>query len=564
MVTATMAAGCAGKSQPQTTPDEANGRDPSAAWTAPSDPTFAVQGRWLKPMDGNLSAIHAALMPDGRLVYWSGLHFHGPQGFIEEGSGRAQTRVLTINGTETLVENGSPGHGGGNDLFCAGQVVLMDGTVLAAGGAVFSGWRGFWYGSKDTRLFNPATNAWTMVGKMEFARWYPSVLTLPDGKALVASGIEYDLVPGTMVKPLEVYDPAKRDWQRLPASADANLPMYPRLFAVPSGPLKGDVFYQPGGCLWCPGGAEAEEIAWNYGASLNLSTNRWTQHAGAVLGMRQNPITVMLPLEPPAYKAEIFTASGTLNRMGLATDTTEFTDLSADTPRHYLGTPLRDGRWFAQHVLLPDGQVLIAGGSKTDGVLLLNSDSEPPGFKNEVTPVMRAELYDPEGQGVDALGQRVRGASKPAGSIAMPRVYHASALLLPDGRVFLGGSSPPLGTFDTSFELYEPPYLFWGPRPAIDAAPTNLTYAQTFDVRSKEADEVVRAVLVKPGAVTHVYNPEQRLVELAIRSGAGGVLTLESPPDAAVAPPGNWMLFILTKTDKGLVPSVAHMVHVAP
>jgi PKD repeat protein len=63
-------------------------------------------------------------------------------------------------------------------------------------------------------------------------------------------------------------------------------------------------------------------------------------------------------------------------------------------------------------------------------------------------------------------------------------------------------------------------------------------------------------VLVRPGAQTHAFDMEQRMVGLSFTAGAG-VLDVTAPPNGNIAPPGYYMLFILDSTG---VPSVASFV----
>jgi hypothetical protein len=139
-------------------------------------------------------------------------------------------------------------------------------------------------GLKNARIFDPATNSWTPSGKMSFARLYPSLVTLPDGKILVASGVSKLLKPvypdhpfdsGTNVKQLEVYDPASGQWTALPESANRSLPLFPRLHLLPNG----HVYYDVAGQSFNPFGQSYDEAL---GTWRRRSTLRRT--AGATSG----------------------------------------------------------------------------------------------------------------------------------------------------------------------------------------------------------------------------------------------------------------------------------------
>src|SRR5438105_4089122 len=50
-------------------------------------------------------------------------------------------------------------------------------------------------GLKNTRIFDPASNTWSQTGSMNYGRWYPSTVTLPDSKVIVAGGVTKLLKP---------------------------------------------------------------------------------------------------------------------------------------------------------------------------------------------------------------------------------------------------------------------------------------------------------------------------------------------------------------------------------
>jgi Domain of unknown function (DUF1929) len=146
-------------------------------------------------------------------------------------------------------------------------------------------------------------------------------------------------------------------------------------------------------------------------------------------------------------------------------------------------------------------------------------------------------------------------------SMSAPRLYHSEALLLPDARVLVSGG----GRFDDltqnldqfNAEIFEPPYLFKGVRPVIASAPSQLVYGQNFVVQTPDAGRIAKVSLIRFGSVTHTDNMSQRFLPLSFTAGSGS-LTVTAPVDAKLAPPGNYLLFLV---DTNGVPSVAAEVH---
>jgi hypothetical protein len=182
-------------------------------------------------------------------------------------------------------------------------------------------------------------------------------------------------------------------------------------------------------------------------------------------------------------------------------------------------------RLVANLVTLPDGQVLIVGG----------------GAQYKYTnPVKIPELYNP-----------VSGTWTPMAPQQAGRMYHSTAVLLPDGRVLSAGQdSGPLATYG---EVFSPPYLFRGARPTISAAPANIGYGQTLTISTPDASTIKVVTVIRADAMTHEVDSDQRSIPLTF-TAAGGTITAQSPASANVAPPGYYMLFIVN--DNG-VPSVA-------
>jgi len=165
---------------------------------------------------------------------------------------------------------------------------------------------------------------------------------------------------------------------------------------------------------------------------------------------------------------------------------------------------------------------------------------------NPAQAVFEAEIWSPATEQWQTMA-----------AMKTPRLYHGSALLLPDGRVLVAGSGRLNGAIDQeNAEIFSPPYLFRGARPTITAAPSRVEYGASFDIQTPDAASIASVSLIRAGSVTHTFDRDQRFLELTFRQTAGG-LTIDAPANANQAPPGYYMLFVLNGNG---VPSVASWV----
>ena len=210
------------------------------------------------------------------------------------------------------------------------------------------------------------------------------------------------------------------------------------------------------------------------------------------------------------------------------TNTAEVIDLNQPSPTWRSVAPMSIARRQLNATLLPDGTVLVTGG--TSG----------PGFNDPTHPVYPAELWDPATESWRTLA-----------SATVPRLYHSAAVLLPDGRVLsTGGNDYPTP------EAFSPPYLFKGARPTMSAVPSTIGYGQPFSVQTPDAANITKVTLIRITSVTHAFNENQRLSVLSFTPGSG-TLNIVAPATANVAPPGHYLLFIVNGNG---VPSVGSIV----
>ena len=394
------------------------------------------------------------------------------------------------------------------DMFCNGMVALPDGQIFINGGNL--AYDPFW-GERRTALFDPAAGVFTNIQNMAHGRWYPTVTALGDGSIMTFSGL---LDTGGTNSSVEIYTPGS-GWSP-EYMAGWTPPLYPRMHLLTDGKVAYVGSTTPTRTF--------DPVAHTWSAIITNSTRN-----------RNYGTSVLLPLSPAdSYKSRVMIFGG--GNPSVAS--TEIIDFSVAAPRWQLGPAMSQPRIQMNATILPDGKVLVTGGSYND--------------EDAATASRNADLYDP-----------ATNTFSPAGANAFPRLYHSNALLLPDATVLLAGGNPQRGNYEARMEIYSPAYLFNGAdlaeRPVIQSLPNLVNYGGTFQVHTQAAADIASVVLVRPGAPTHAFDMDQRLVKLSYTVDSG-LLNVTAPPHGNIAPPGYYMLFILNAAG---VPSVAKFVQLS-
>ncbi len=502
-----------------THPAAVPGRAPApCTWPyRPGDPSSV--GSWeLLTHDSGVFVVHSALLPNGKVLMFSGTAEANLP--MESRVWNPATDLLTV---QTF----------GDDLFCSGHAMLADGRVLVNGGAIPGQGRGI----KATHIFDPVGESWTKVKDMNHARWYPTTLTLPDGRAITFSGRDEN---GAVVPQVEVYDPAADTWTDLSASANKLLDIYPSLHLMPDG----TIFYT--GTRW--DGSPSPWTAPQRTALFNPGTNVWTDVDDHVVLDRTEGYSVLLPpfvpgpfihehddIPKPPKKPPTLSRVLVVGGHG-ATAAAEIIDTAEATPTWRRIADMNFPRRNANGVLLPDGKLLICS-----GITHFKWENDP-GY------VYEAELFDPQTETWTVMAPMTVG-----------RQYHSVSILLADGRVLNIGSQSAI-TQERRMEIYSPPYLFRGPRPKISAAPAAVGYGEEFTIESPDTCRIDRIVFMRPSSITHHTNTDQRYLPLPWNQKSNCELRVTAPSNPSEAPPGYYLLFLL---DDCGVPSVARFVCLA-
>lgn len=488
-----------------------------------------VYGEWETLYGGAGTAFevaHAAMLHNGQVLFI-------PESFSAtdtllwdpEDSNHA-TALRTLSGATTGLTG---------VLFCGAHSFLQDGKLLVVGGGTSSA------GTTAAWKFDPVAETWQQTaGPMAAARWYPTTVALGEdsGRVLVANGR-----PASM----EIYEESSDSFVPVhgptgPAdtAADRDFPeLYPGLHLLPTG----EIFFTRTG-----NNSGTDPAA--YFTFSTPTSGSWTGLTGGSAGDdRGRGMSLSLLRQQPTDPDRILVIGG-------GNPTTQATVGLIDNPPSsaaWLTGSFPDGlpRSSVNGVVLPDGKILICGGRPNGGT--------PPNGGV-------CYLYDPSaGVGLGAFSEM--------DEVAYARQYHSVAVLLPSGKVMITGGS------SQTIEVFSPPYLFTAAgtlasRPVIDSYPdpaggTIILHGSTFQIGTAQAPDIAKVVLVRPMAVTHQTDAEQRVLSLSWSLTNPTTLSVTAPdgrvfPYAGggghthvTAPRGYYMLFILNNDG---VPSEAKFI----
>lgn len=501
-------------------------------------PWEVVQG-----VDTEVIAIHAALLPTsehGDILCFGDWTNPGPT---------THTRLYHV--ASKTIESFAVAKLPSTNAFCGGQAFLADGRLLVAGGT--KAWpedpdamipeklhEHHYNGERACWMYLPRGKRWERVEDLNFqpgstsrggGRWYPTLVTLENGEVFAAGGHPATGYPDTSEEDTyngrhnnntpERYSPTADEWALI--TTDITAPngvendSYPRFHLLPNGLLFSDTAGKGGAHrIFDPFAGE-----WT-GPNVDVSSLPGYYSRGS------SGTSVLLPLQPPAYKPRVLVCNGSgAKAFRIDVDGSPKWEATSDRT----GSAAGKQRDHGCAVLLPTGQVFVSGGVT------------PSGQENVAnTPVLEPELYTP---GIDwATGEF--SAEEKWETIGEPatvgRGYHSVALLLPDGRVWTAGSTELFAEQEKRIEIFSPSYP--GSRPSIADAPPSIGYAQQFTVTVGSGQTIARVALIRCGSITHALDSDQRYVGLTFTQ-SGTKLTVNSPPNPAIAPPGNYMLWVV-------------------
>lgn len=495
-----------------------------------------TRGMWSGPVDWPLVAIHASLLPDGRLATF-GTPLANPSIQAARLFDIWDPLAGTGAGAHNTVLNATD-----VDSFCSSATWTTSGKLLLSGGN----------STLDSVLLDVETQSTLKTPRFASERWYATVLTLADGRPVILGGGDYyyantfenpqwyddglptDVNDGVAMTP-EVYDEGT-GWRLLQGATsreafgpDHNRYFYPRAWVAPDGKVFGlssDKYWRMDPLA--AGGDGGIEILGTFHAGISETE---------------------LPNMGPTSSAVMFAegrilqtgGNGYTNGANSASDVTytHRTTSSARATVFDLGdgsvpvitdvAPMNHARQWHNVTVLADGQVLANGGTRyanyggTDAVKV-------------------AEIWNPATDTWTemAAAQRVR-------------VYHNTSLLMQNGVVFTGGGGVPGPVTNLDAEFFYPPYLFErvngevrlaGRVSVLSVSSRQLVHGATLTMQLDSDAPVAEVAMIALGNATHSNNAGQRRLSAAF-SQDDFMLEVEMPENGGKTPPGYYMVVVL-------------------
>ena len=281
---------------------------------------------------------------------------------------------------------------------CHTSTLLPDGKVLITGGQKRDNTV-----QDSAEIFDPATRKFSPAGQMSMARVCHSAVTLPNGKILI--------VGGTGLTTAELYDPATGTFAQ---TGNLN---HGRDELITATLLKN-------GKVLVTGGLDSNGKMMSSAELYDPATGTFSE-TGSMNETRTNHSATLLPDGRVLILAGGIADFG--NEPNIVRSTAELYDPA--TGKFTMTGGLATARYKHGAVLLPNGKVLIVGGSDTRQLGGL---------------ITGAEMYDP-----------ATGRFSPAGNLNFGRYkVENTVFLLPSGKVLVAGGSDKTELYDPATKIF--------------------------------------------------------------------------------------------------------------
>lgn len=490
------------------------------SWILGASKRGTAYAETLLALGGSDLDVDFTLGPDPHLGRWSVIGTTDPENLYATNSGSLlpDGRILychntkdpvifdPVTGTKSFPVS-SPSQQG-----CHVTSLLEDGRLIFIGG---QGSDDFRDAIRTVKTFNGTSGEWLVLPDLIEERWYPGLARLADGRLLVMGGGQS---PNAQRTPTcEIYDPSLTQWS--PAAPMSLASDYPPAVLLYSGKVLRS--------WWPPQLYDVTANTWQDTGAMVQSDRLWPGHCDH-----------SLVLLPDGRACAVGVERGSL------TSPTMIERYDPGSGTWSLGANASATRSRPEVVMLPTGQIFVAGGKL--------EDPNPAIPTNAFGQVKLTDLYDP----VADLWRR-------CADMKWFREYHATTVLVPDGRVVTaaGTGGPAQPGVSNEVEAFEPYYLFRGVRPRINAiARTQLHHGSPVTLQVSRTDSVTSIVLMGTDAVTHWVNGGvPRVLSLPFEQ-SGGLVTATVPTDPNRALVGHYILFAMVDD----IPSSGVIVHVGP
>ena len=405
------------------------------------------------------------------------------------------------------------------DIFCSSlNVDPSNGNVIIMGGDVRDPDAGF--GIETVLEYNAKTETVRKhpKGDMKYARWYGTSVNLPNGEIFVVGG-RNDEKRGSPIP--EIYSPESGFRQLKGASIPIiakektkNHWWYPHTYVNSNGAI----------IVIMPRNNNADIYRVDVdgdGSVTRIGRKPFEAHVRSPSIMFRKDNVAFLDDDGGLWVADISASN------------------SVDWDKK---NNLGHGRTNGSMALLPDGRVVIIGGAR----------STDDGGSNIDKAEKSLHIWDPE------TNKLIRGDKEDNA-----RLYHSSALILPDGSVVSAGGGAPGPVRNRNGQLYHPDY-FYDPkqqkvdRPKITESPRNIKSGSNFFIFVDDASRVVKVTATKSGSSSHTRNCDTRWLDLPFDIVDKKTLRVTAEKNLIMIG-GLWMLNLI---DTHGVPSEASLVGV--